>query len=46
MNMITLNKLLDYIRKMARAMFTGNITIHFNQGNICKVDRHESLKKL
>ncbi len=34
-------KLLDNLVKMA---YTGSIEIHFNQGGVCKVVKHEIMK--
>lgn len=34
-------KLLDNLVKMA---YTGSIEIHFNQGGVCKVVKHEIVK--
>lgn len=38
-----LQKLIDCLRGLQQAGFTGSIRVNMNQGNICKVEKYEEI---
>jgi hypothetical protein len=42
--MSRLNKIISLIKASIDGIFTGKITIHFNKGVICKIEKNECLR--
>ena len=38
-----LERLCEYIMEIRKEGLTGHIKVNFNQGNICKIEKHEEI---
>jgi len=39
-----LDKIVKLLQELIRCLYTGCVVLHFNKGDVCKVEKHESLK--